>query len=250
MSPKLNSIMTIHSKRWKKSVNLYIKPKKRMEVKQNNIFPVWKPQSLSSGDVVKTIKSKLQLKKVGHCGTLDPFAEGLLIVVSGSETSNSDKYMGDIKTYRTVISLGDETDTLDNTGEIIRRADVTPDKYSQEFIEQILSSFTGNIKQRPPAFSAKRINGVRLYKLARQDVFVHLKPVDINIDNIKFISLDDNELTIEVICQKGTYIRQLGRDIARAMGTRGHLKSLVRTEVGSFNYENSVKLEDIENWNC
>ena len=157
--------------------------------------------------------------------------------------------MGDIKTYRTVISLGDETDTLDNTGEIIRRADVAPDKYSQEFIEQILSSFTGNIKQRPPAFSAKRINGVRLYKLARQDVFVHLKPVDINIDNIKFISLDDNELTIEVICQKGTYIRQLGRDIARAMGTRGHLKSLVRTEVGSFNYENSVKLEDIENWN-
>ena len=96
----------------------------RMEIKQNNIYPVWKPQKLSSGEVVKTIKSKLKLKKVGHCGTLDPFAEGLLIVVSGEETSNSDKYMDDIKTYRTVISLGEETDTLDNTGEVIRKSDV------------------------------------------------------------------------------------------------------------------------------
>ena len=222
----------------------------RMEIKQNNIFPVWKPQKLSSGEVVKTIKSKLKLKKVGHCGTLDPFAEGLLIVVSGEETSNSDKYMDDIKTYRTVISLGEETDTLDNTGEVIRKSNVRLEKYSNQFIESILNSFIGKIEQRPPAFSAKRINGVRLYKLARQDVFVHLKPVEVRIDDIKFISFEGNDLTIEVVCQKGTYIRQLGRDIARAMGTAGHLKSLVRTEIGSFNFDNSIKLEDIENWNC
>jgi len=221
-----------------------------MEIKQNNIFPVWKPQKLSSGEVVKTIKSKLKLKKVGHCGTLDPFAEGLLIVVSGEETSNSDKYMDDIKTYRTVISLGEETDTLDNTGEVIRKSNVRLEKYSNQFIESILNSFIGKIEQRPPAFSAKRINGVRLYKLARQDVFVHLKPVEVRIDDIKFISFEGNDLTIEVVCQKGTYIRQLGRDIARAMGTAGHLKSLVRTEIGSFNFDNSIKLEDIENWNC
>ena len=212
----------------------------RIEVNQNNIFPVWKPRSLSSGEVVKTIKSKLNLKKVGHCGTLDPFAEGLLIVVSGTETSNSDKYMADIKTYRTIVSLGGETDTLDNTGEVIRKAEVKPENYSNDFIKKVLGSFVGKIKQRPPAFSAKKINGVRLYKLARQDVFVHLKPVEITIESIKFISFKDNELTIEIVCHKGTYIRQLGRDIARAMGTAGHLKSLVRTEVGVFNFENCV----------
>ena len=240
--------MIIHSKRWRKSVGLYIKLKRAMEANQNNIFPVWKPQALSSGDVVKIIKSKLKLKKVGHCGTLDPFAEGLLIVVSGSETSNSEKYMSDIKTYRTVISLGTETDTLDNTGQVIRKGRLCPDKYTDDFIRGILTLFAGKIKQRPPAFSAKKINGVRLYKLARKDVFVHLKPVEIFIDKIEFISFKKNELTIEVVCQKGTYIRQLGCDIAKAMGTSGHLKSLVRTEVGAFNFENSMDLEDIENW--
>ena len=204
---------------------------------------------ISSGEVVKTIKSKLNLKKVGHCGTLDPFAEGILIVVSGCETESSNKYMSYPKTYTTVIVLGEQTDTLDSTGEIIKRKEVLNERYDKKFIENILSSFIGKIKQRPPSFSAKKINGVRLYKLARKDVFIHLKPVEVMIENIKFISFDNNELSIEVKCQKGTYIRQLGYDIARAMGTTGHLKSLVRTEIGSFNYENSINLEDINNWN-
>jgi len=220
-----------------------------MEINQNNIFPVWKPQMISSGDVVKTIKSKLNLKKVGHCGTLDPFAEGLLIVVSGSETESSDKYMSYVKTYKAVITLGEQTDTLDNTGEIIRREDVLNERYDRKFIENILSSFIGKIKQRPPSFSAKKINGIRLYKLARKDVFVHLKPVEVLIEDVKFISFENNELSIEVRCQKGTYIRQLGYDVARAMGTTGHLKSLVRTKIGSFNYENSISLKDIDSWN-
>ena len=204
---------------------------------------------ISSGDVVKTIKSKLNLKKVGHCGTLDPFAEGLLIVVSGSETESSDKYMSYVKTYKAVVTLGEQTDTLDNTGEIIRREDVSNERYDRKFIENILSSFIGKIKQRPPSFSAKKINGVRLYKLARKDVFVHLKPVEVLIEDIKFISFENNELSIEVRSQKGTYIRQLGYDIARAMGTTGHLKYLIRTRIGSFNYENSISLKDIDSWN-
>ena len=218
-----------------------------MENNQNNVFPVWKPQMLSSGDVVKTIKSKLNLRKVGHCGTLDPFAEGILIVVSGSETAKSDKYMSYIKTYQTIITLGTQTDTLDSTGTIIRSKPVLNEKYNQKFIKNILSSFVGAIKQRPPSFSAKKINGVRLYKLARKDVFIHLKPIKVLIEDIKFISFKDNELSLEIRCQKGTYIRQLGYDIARAMGTTGHLKSLIRTQIGSFNYENSINLKDIDN---
>ena len=215
---------------------------------QNNIFPVWKPQMLSSGDVVKAIKSKLNLRKVGHCGTLDPFAEGILIVVSGSETSSSDKYMSYTKTYETVITLGTQTDTLDSTGTIIRSKPVLNEKYNQQYIQNILLSFIGSIQQRPPSFSAKKINGVRLYKLARQDVFVHLKPIEVVVEYIKFISFKDNELSLEVRCEKGTYIRQLGYDIAKAMGTTGHLKSLTRTQVGSFNYGNSLDLKDIDNW--
>ena len=133
-------------------------------------------------------------------------------------------------------------------GEIIRRKAVLNEKYDKKFIENILSSFIGKIKQRPPSFSAKKINGIRLYKLARKDVFLHLKPVEIFIEDIKFISFEDNELSIEIRCQKGTYIRQLGYDIARAMGTTGHLKSLIRTQIGSFSYENSINLKDIDNW--
>ena len=216
---------------------------------QGNLFPVWKPQNLSSGDVVKTIKSKLNFNKVGHCGTLDPFAEGILLVVTGEETTNSIKYMSETKTYEAVISLGGQTDTLDKTGNLIKTYKVDDEYFSKIFFENCLSSFEGAILQRPPAFSAKKINGIRLYKLARQDIFVHLKPVEIFIEKINFINYFEKELTIEVICKKGTYIRQLGLDIAKSIGTVGYLKSLVRTKLGSFNQYNSLSLEDIDNWN-
>ena len=118
-----------------------------------------------------------------------------------------------------------------------------------KFFKNILSSFEGSILQRPPAFSAKKINGIRLYKLARQDIFVHLKPVETFIEKINFINYDKKDLTIEVICEKGTYIRQLGLDIAKSIGTVGHLKSLVRTKVGLYDFKNSLSLEYIDNWN-
>ena len=220
-----------------------------MKRMQSNLFPVWKPKSLSSGDVVKTIKSKLNFNKVGHCGTLDPFAEGILLIVTGEETSNSIKYMSETKTYKTVISFGQQTDTLDNTGIPIKSCKVNDTNFTKDYFENILSNFEGSIMQRPPAFSAKKINGIRLYKLARQDVFVHLKPIKIFIEKINFVNYADNELTIEVICEKGTYIRQLGLDIAKSIGTVGHLKSLVRTKVGTYVHENSLCLEDIDNWN-
>lgn len=210
------------------------------------IFPVWKPQMMTSTDVVRKIKKKFHLDKVGHCGTLDPFAEGILIILSGSKTSDSDKYMDSIKTYITTIVLGEQTDTLDRLGKIIRFN--YDSDFSEKDVKNILKKFIGKIKQRPPVFSAKKINGVRLYKFARKDVFVHLKPVIVNVEKIDFISLEGNELTIKVRCHKGTYIRQLGSDIAKALGTVGYLKSLTRTRIGDFNLENSFQLEDMEDW--
>ena len=110
-----------------------------------------------------------------------------------------------------------------------------------------MKKFIGSIEQRPPCFSAKKINGVRLYKLARKDVFVHLKPVNVCVENIELISYNDKELTIEIKCHKGVYIRQLGIDIAEALGTVGHLKTLTRKSIGEFNQKNSISFDSFTN---
>ena len=188
---------------------------------QNTIFSVWKPKMITSTDVVRKIKNKFSLAKVGHCGTLDPFAEGVLIIVSGNKTTESEKYMSSIKTYLTTIVLGEKTDTLDNLGSIIQKKTVDKKNLKKDRVRKVLNNFIGIIYQRPPSYSAKKINGVRLYKLARKDVFVHLKPVQIEILKIELISIIGNELSIKVKCHKGTYIRQLGNDIAESLGTVG-----------------------------
>ena len=159
-------------------------------LKEDNVLAVWKPQMMSSGEVLNKIKSQFKFKKIGHCGTLDPFAEGLLIVVTGSETSNSDRYMNSLKTYKTVVRLGSETDTLDSTGLVVKRDELSQKKITKKKINEVLLKFIGDVYQRPPSFSAKRINGVRLYKLARKDVFVKLKPIKIFIQSIDLISID------------------------------------------------------------
>ena len=214
---------------------------------EDRIFPVWKPQMITSTDVVRKIKNTFGLNKVGHCGTLDPFAEGVLIVVSGNKTSESDQYMNSVKIYKTTIILGKQTDTLDRLGKIIR-VDNNKNNFTDIDIERVLKKFIGKIGQRPPSFSAKKINGIRLYKFARKDIFIHLKPTPVEIEEIKLLSFNNNELTIEVRCHKGTYIRQLGDDIARALGTVGYLKTLTRTTLGDFNSDNTFQLEDIEDW--
>ena len=204
---------------------------------------------VTSSEVVRRIKSKFKLDKVGHCGTLDPFAEGVLLIVTGCKTSESNKYMDSAKSYRATISLGKQTDTLDHLGEVIKIQNDFVGPPSETEIKKILTQFNGRVMQRPPAFSAKKINGVRLYKLARDDVFVHLKPVPVQINSISLVTIQDNELTIDVECSKGTYIRQLGLDIARSMGTYGYLSSLTRTGVGSFDSSNCFDFRDIDSWN-
>ena len=212
-----------------------------------DIYPIWKPKDITSSEVVRRIKKIYNLEKAGHCGTLDPFAEGVVIVLSNNKTKESEKYMNDIKVYETTIMLGLQTDTLDPTGQTLKEKEMQLGSVSKEEIKKNLKKFIGSIKQRPPCFSAKRVNGVRLYKLARKDVFVHLKPVDVHIEDINLISHSKNEITIEVRCHKGVYIRQLGIDIANSLGTIGYLKSLTRKSIGKFTQDNSIVFETLIN---
>ncbi len=211
----------------------------------SNIYPIWKPKDITSSEVVRQIKRKYKLDKAGHCGTLDPFAEGVLIVLSNDKTAESANYMNEIKVYKATVVFGVQTDTLDPTGRILKENIVALNNISISKIEKVLKKFSGEIDQRPPCFSAKKINGIRLYKLARNDVFVHLKPVRVFIKKIRLISYEGRELTIEVTCHKGVYIRQLAVDIAKSLGTVGYLKSLIRKSVGSFNKNNSIDLSNL-----
>ena len=210
----------------------------------DEILSIWKPPNISSYDVVKEVQAIKKTSKVGHCGTLDPFAEGVLIICIGKYTKDVSVLMDSVKKYKAKIGLGFETDTLDIEGTIIREK-----KYSHQSENLILNKlklFTGNQKQIPPYFCAKKINGVRMYKLARKDIFIRRKPNDVFIENIKFIEYSNSSLTIDITCGKGTYIRSLARDIALSLGTYGYLQSLERYQVGNYNKNNSILIEELQ----
>ena len=211
----------------------------------NKVLAVWKPTNISSFDVIRKIKSYNKSLKIGHCGTLDPFAEGVLIICIGSFTKKVDHYMSQSKRYVASIIFGKETDTLDLTGSFIKST-IPQKRISLNDIESIMHSFVGKIPQIPPYFSAKKINNIKMYEFARNDIFIRAKPVDVNIQNIKILDFCDNLLTLDIKCSKGTYIRSLARDIAYSLDTYGYLNSLVRTSVGDFNEKNSIKFKDLE----
>lgn len=213
-------------------------------MKTDNIIPIWKSPGLSSFDVVDKIKNCNKNIKVGHCGTLDPFAEGVLIVCKGDELKNIDKFMNYPKEYEATITFGYETDTLDNTGEIIKTDNNIP-LLNKNIIKTTLSQFSGEQYQTPPYFSALKFKGKSLYKYARKGIFIRKRPRKIYINNIKFIDYQNNKLSIYIKCSKGTYIRSLSKDIALSLNTYGHLSSLTRIAVGPFNKENSYKIESL-----
>jgi len=215
-----------------------------LENLSNTLIPVWKPKNIYSTDIVRFIRKKYHVK-AGHAGTLDPFAEGVLIIATGSKTKLIEDNQSLSKTYRGVIELGRETNTLDVLGETFKEKpliDITESK-----VKSVLSTFTGIIKQRPPAFSALRKNNVRLYKLARKDVYINLKPREVEIYSIELISFKTNLIEIEVKCGKGTYIRSLARDIALKLDTFGYLKSLKRLSVGPYNKDSCLNINFVGN---
>ena len=207
------------------------------------IININKPAGWTSFDVVKKIRGIIKEKKVGHAGTLDPFATGVLILGTGSDTKKLSDISSSNKTYIADLTLGKETDTYDCDGKIVSKAKIP--KLDRKEIDKVVSSFKGIIEQIPPMYSAKKIDGVRLYKLARQNKVVNRNPIKIKIDDIQVIRFKSSIISFQVTCSKGTYIRVLGVDIARKLGTVGYLSSLKRISVGSYNIADSKLIEEI-----
>ena len=210
------------------------------------IVNVWKPIGWTSFDVVKKIRGSVKPSKVGHAGTLDPFAEGVLVICIGRMTKKVESLMNHEKEYVATIQLGAETDTLDTEGKVIKQANITP--LSNKKIESLLNTFLGESDQIPPMYSALKIKGKRLYKLAREGKVVERKPRKITITEIELLENNKDSLKIRVKCGRGTYIRVLASDIANTMNTVGFLKSLVRTQVGEFKQEDSMSVENVVEW--
>ena len=208
------------------------------------IYNIYKPTGWTSFDVVKKIRFITKEKKVGHGGTLDPFAEGVLIVATGKDTKQLTEVSGTDKSYIATIKLGEITNTLDTEGIITEKKEI-PD-LNDDIIAKALNSFIGKTQQIPPMFSAKKIGGKKLYELARKNIEVKREPVFINIRQIKLLSYITEYISISVTVSKGTYIRVLGKDIAEKLGTVGYLQSLKRIKVGSFSITDSKTLSEFE----
>ena len=205
------------------------------------IINIDKPIGWTSFDVVKKVKNITKHKKVGHGGTLDPFASGVLVLGTEKDTKKLSSITNSDKSYIAELQLGKLTSTLDTEGDIIEKGTV-PD-LNEKKIVKVLDSFLGAQKQRPPMFSAKKHKGVRLYKLARKKIEVQRDEVDITINDISLVSLVSNKIIFNVDCSKGTYIRVLGSDIAKSLATIGYLTNLKRTRVGEFSIEDSVSID-------
>jgi tRNA pseudouridine55 synthase len=202
-----------------------------------------KPDNMSSQKAVYKVKQILKVDKIGHLGTLDPLAVGVLPIAINNATRLFDYFLDKKKTYRALIKFGETTDTLDSEGLIIGKSDKLIYK---ENIESVLKSMVGEFLQEPPKFSAKQINGVRAYKLARQNVEVELKPKKVNIYSLKLIKFIDNIATIDICCSSGTYIRSFARDLGLKLGSVAYMAGLIRLSSGDFNISNSVTLQELE----
>ena len=208
------------------------------------ILNIYKAKGLTSFSVVKTIRKFIGEKKVGHGGTLDPFAEGVLIIGTGKDTKALKNITNADKTYTASIKLGKTTNTLDPEGYIIEKKKIP--RLDESKINNVLKSFLGTSMQTPPMFSAKKIGGVKLYELARKNIIVDRKPAQINISDINIVNFNETNIVFTVSCSKGTYIRVLGKEIAEKLGTVGHLNSLIRTRVGEYVINDSVSLDQFK----
>jgi tRNA pseudouridine55 synthase len=209
------------------------------------IININKPVDWSSFDVVKKIKNITKHKKVGHGGTLDPFASGVLIIGTEKDTKSLSSITNSDKTYEAEIELGKVTNTLDTEGEVVREMPIP--MMESKNIESTLHSFMGKQKQMPPMFSAKKHNGIRLYKLARMGKEIDREDIDIFISDIGLIDFNSNSIKFSVECSKGTYVRVLGKDIAERLGTVGYLTELTRTKVGEHLIDDSLSIELFQN---
>jgi tRNA pseudouridine55 synthase len=204
-----------------------------------------KPSGPTSHDVVDAIRRKFGIKKVGHCGTLDPAATGLLIIVLGRGTKLSEKLMGDDKVYEGTIKLGEATDSYDADGELTASLPVPPLTLDQ--LNEEAATFIGDIMQVPPMVSAIKKGGVPLYKLARKGVEVEREPRLIHIYNFRFTDYAEPLATFKLACTKGTYVRSVAHDLGQKLGCGAHLAALRRSVSGKFDVADAKPLDEILN---
>ena len=208
------------------------------------IINIDKPIGWTSFDVVKKVKKITKHKKVGHGGTLDPFASGVLIIGTELDTKKLTGITNSDKAYEAQLELGKTTNTLDTEGEIIRTKEIP--EFDSGKIKSVLNKFLGKQKQKPPMYSAKKYKGVRLYKLARKNIEVERDDIEISIHNIELVDFTKNIIRFIVECSKGTYVRVLGKDIAKKLDTVGYLCALKRTRVGDYLINDSLSIDGFQ----
>ena len=213
----------------------------------DKILLINKKENITSYDVIKVVKRIFHTKKVGHCGTLDPFASGLLIIGVNQATKIMFYLETSFKEYRAEIKFGSKTDTLDLTGNVIKTSMVN--ECSDEKIKQVLNSFLGEITQVPPIYSAIHVNGRHLYEYARNNENVEIPSRKVFIYDLKLLENNKDSIKIYIKCSKGTYIRTLGEDIANALNNDGHLISLIRSKIGNLSLDMATSYDDLINNN-
>jgi tRNA pseudouridine55 synthase len=211
----------------------------------DGILVVDKPQGVTSHDVVDIVRRRLNTRKVGHAGTLDPMATGVLVILIGKYTKSSDAMMSGEKEYDAGLTLGGRSDTGDAWGRIALSAKEM--SLGPEDIEKVFAAFTGEIEQFPPMYSAVKINGKKLYELARKGVAVETKPRKVTIRALDITGIALPNVSFTVTCSKGTYIRQLCVDIGEALGCGAYMSRLNRTRSGPFTADKAVTLDEVRN---
>ena len=215
-----------------------------MSYTQDSIVNLFKPVGPTSFDMVCSVRRILGVKKAGHIGTLDPAAEGVLPICLNRSTRIIQFLSPLQKTYRATLELGSETDTQDATGRKVSTKD--PSLVNETKIKQVFQTFVGEKDQIPPMYSAKKKNGIPLYKLARNGINIARDPVKITVYSIDFIKKEENQVLFEVRCSAGTYIRTLSHDIGKKLGCYAHMLRLTRTKVGLFGLGRTLTLEELK----
>jgi tRNA pseudouridine55 synthase len=218
-------------------------------LKPSGFLLINKPVGPTSHDVINQLRKITGIKKVGHAGTLDPFAGGVLLVAVGREATRRISRLVKLdKKYIATLYLGATSDTYDNTGSIVKSKNIY--QLDMNKIKAVLKRFIGKQRQVPPMYSAKKVKGKKLYELARKGIEVERQPVEIHIFKIKLIKFQHPLLTTEVHCSSGTYIRSLANDIGNELGCGAYLKELKRTQVGKYKLSQASDLKDItkDNW--
>ena len=223
-----------------------------MDFLAGEIIPVYKPYTWTSFQIVNKIRYHLSRKygikrfKVGHAGTLDPLATGVLLLCTGKATKRIEELQSRTKEYEAEIMLGATTPSFDMEHPV--NATYPYGHITREMVEETLKQFVGDIAQRPPLFSACKVDGKRAYDLARKGSDMELAPKQIRIDSIELLACELPKIKIRVVCGKGTYIRSLARDIGEALGSGGYLTALTRTRVGEYKIDECINPETFDEW--